>query len=292
MPSPSSLLSRWADSLPAPDLAPRARVAHETRGLVVRARDAAAIPAELPGLPDLPLWNGPRSPKTPVRLGGSGLMFTLQDRWAIAGATGCGKSTLSLKLFAGLGRCYPFARGYILDSKPDEMFDRFAGRTLHEGQGLPPDPPPGSFVVWRPERNDIDLYDAWFEHLLKGQANDQREIGPLILLIDELSSIGGRSGISFPLNFERLLKQGRSKGKSLITLTQEATFIPRQVVGQATHLIRMALVNEVDAAKLDRLIHGSAKPRREPATRYGLWYRRMDTPGDATFFSDWRRMLA
>lgn len=218
-----------------------------------------------------------------VRWPHSGLLMSMQDRWSIFGTSGSGKTTLAMKLFYAYARLFPSAGRYILNSKPDDFFFGMPNRFITND--LPPIAPPGYTVVWEPPDNDIDIYDAWFERLLKNE-------GPVIVLVDELSNVGGSTGMTYPLNFNRYMKQGRSLNKTLITLTQEAAYIPRNIMGQATHLVRMRLIDDNDQKRLDRSLHGAATPRRNPPTRYGLWHRRLDTPTPAKLYADWKSFLA
>lgn len=215
----------------------------------------------------------------------SGLSLSLSDRLAVCGYTGCGKTTLASEWADRMSRLFPMASIHILDSKRDDFFDN--DPDIFEGQELPPIMQPGERVVWRPHYNDIELYDQWFEQLLRAPKR------PMIIWVDELASIGGEKGqVSFPHNYILTLKQGRNLGKHVISLTQEAAYIPRQVFGQTSHLVRMRLIDDFDARKMDRMIHGKADVRQEPAAKFGLWYRRLNVQGGpAKEFHDWRGLL-
>lgn len=217
-----------------------------------------------------------------LRFPGSGLRLSLEDRITIVGIPGCGKSTLARELVRAYSTYFPQVATYILDTSGDRKFDRERG--LVEG-GEAPLAGPGERVVWRPEQDDIAAYDDWLGNIF-------HQDHPAVIWIDELSSLGGKSAQSFPLNFQKLLKQGRKRHKVVISLTQEAAFIPRQVLGMAWHVVRMRLTNEADAAKLDSLVHGRRDPRREPTTPWGLWYRRLDKADVARFFADWTALLS
>ena len=209
------------------------------------------------------------------------LHVSLSDRWFVPGFTGTGKTTFSKRLLEEMRRLYPVAQVYVLDSKGNGDFDGWPGEVETDE---PPDPlsGPGGVQVWRPSLDDLPTYDEWFHKLLRGgfeltvREDGQRRVKrPKILLIDELSSICTRSGETVA-GFQKLLKQGRGLWESVIVLTQEIAYIPRQVRNQTTHIVRFRLNDDYDSRKVDALI--GHKERHEPQKTFGFWYARVDTP--------------
>ena len=212
----------------------------------------------------------------------NGIRYSLEDRWAIFGMTGSGKTVLTTELTHALARMFPQAGVNILDSKADSSFHKDPDLLVQ------PEPPavalPGQRIVWRPPTNDLAAYDAWCESLLRSD-------WPHVVLIDELASLGKTSGgASFPLNYHLLLKQGRDGKKCVLSCTQEAAYIPRNTLGQTTHIIRMHLNQENDEARLDRSIHHDTDPH-PPEHQYGFWYKHVGVE-KPILFRDWREMLA
>lgn len=230
------------------------------------------------------------------------------ERWLLVGMTGTGKSTLLRALSQTLAAEYTHPE-FVLDSKHDPIFTpditsgyyRFvqslhapeieptlADRKLSERKKtiyttlskwglLTPStlrkttrqtgPADESFhLLWRPEDDLRDEYDDYLQQLFRLRR-------PFVCTIDEVANLGGDSGQSFPQGLRLLLKQGRVFGETLIMGTQELAYQPRQIVGQATHLIRFRLRNEHDAGIIDRQVGTELS---EPPDAHGFYYTRLD----------------
>lgn len=283
------LLDRLIDALPQPDLFPKTRTVYESMVTMRRTEDVARRPVRAVTSDASDLAEA-ISPKALVRLA-SGLVMSLEDQWSIIGYKGTGKTTLSTKLLAAYRNAWPIVGVNILDTKPEKALAQIG--TRFETDSPPPPAPPGEVYVWAPLDNNPQAFDDWFGAILH-QHEREPDDTPSLTYVDELSSIGGNSPQSFPTNFNRMMKQGRSNKKTLLLLSQEAAWIPRNVLGQATHLVRLRLVLESDALRCDAILHGrgsTSKDRKEPASRYGFWHRRLDSPGPASHFTDWRAFL-
>lgn len=208
--------------------------------------------------------------------------MSLSDRWLVVGTTGSGKTTAVRELLRQIHRFYHGLNVYILDSKGVGDFDHMGGTVWNKDE--PPDPlPPGSgrLLIWQPSHDDLDAYDEWFGKLLKSP-------DPFVLDIDELSSVASRNGDS-PLNFQRLMKQGRGKRKSVVNCTQELAYIPRQVVTQTTHTLRFQLLGEYDPRQGNRLVRRAVRDPEPP--QYGFYYARMDKPVPAVLYRNYREFF-
>jgi hypothetical protein len=164
-------------------------------------------------------------------------------------------------------RIYDNVPFLILDTKAAGDFD---GWPMVKGETPPPIPLKG-VQVWQPGIDDGELFDRWFASILHNKR-------PAVILIDEVSSItSGRGNVS-PMNFQRLMKQGRGLNKCVINCTQEIAYIPRQMVTQTTHVVRFRLLGRYDQQSGNRMVTRENNDP-EPKTPYGFFYARTDTQG-------------
>src|SRR2546429_336223 len=132
----------------------------------------------------------------------------------------------------------------------------------------------------------VEEYDQWLTKILRAEQ-------PAIVLIDELSSLGGMTGRSFPRGYFLLSKQGGKHGISLISCTQEAAYIPRVTLGQTTHLVRFRLINRHDAKKVDELLRRPEKDwGNDPWHKYGFFHRRTDQDGPGHYYQNHQEFFA
>lgn len=211
---------------------------------------------------------------------GDELRVSLADRWVALGMTECGKTTFCRELIRRLQASYPQASTYILDSKGQGDFDGWPGFTYSEHAPKPAKP--GVTQVWQPETDDLDEYGAWLSGILKARR-------PAIVMIDELSSIAPNPRFC-PPDYQRILKQGRGLNISVISCTQEACYIPRQVIGQTTHVVRFRLQDEIDARKIDKLL--GRVGQGEPTAKHGFFYSRVTAqPRRVHSYDDYREFF-
>lgn len=211
-----------------------------------------------------------------LRAGKPRHVVSLSDRWMICGMTGSGKTTFARRLIAELHRIYADVPIYILDSKQSGDFRGIRGARFDKRA---PGPIDAGFQVWQPPYDNQKEYDRWL-------GNIYQDRNPAIVVIDELSSLAvGKSitSASYPLNYAIIAKQGRALGQCLITLTQEAAYIPRQTLDQTTHLVRFYLLSDYDSRRLDIKLGRATRGKRieedlNPAHQHGFYYARIDRP--------------
>lgn len=176
-------------------------------------------------------------------------------------------------------RAYPFARVYILDTKDYYDFDDYDTYRVRQDAAPPALAQPGAIQLWTPKKKDLAEIDSWLESIFEHKQ-------PSIVVIDELSSVVSNGGQKYPDYLDILLKQGRAPGMSVIVLTQEAAYIPRNILGQATHLFRFRLNDDFDAQKIDKKlgIYKTETERKVP-DKHGFWYRRLDDTDPPLYYN-------
>jgi Cdc6-like AAA superfamily ATPase len=240
------------------------------------------LPSPLPPRnPARPLFRQIEQPSLPdppevARIGRkSAIHVSLADRWVALGMTGSGKTTWARELLSRLRSSYPAARLYVLDSKQMNDFSALPGYFIRDQVAPDPIRQPGAVQIWQPPLDDVAQYSDWFTKILKARQ-------PAVVLIDELSSLGGQSGRQFPLGYMLLAKQGRGLDISMVSLTQEAAYIPRVTLGQTSHLLRFRLLNEHDQRVADKVL--GRQEKGEPPHQHGFYYRRLDRAGDVFLY--------
>lgn len=218
----------------------------------------------------------------PVQLN-SKVTITMEDRWAVVGMSGSGKTTWVRQFIPRMFMWYNIPI-IILDTKGQGEFDDIANE-LHITQN-PPKPATTPIIqVWKPPLDDIDAYDLFCTQILKNRK-------PALVIIDELSNLGKGNADSYPNGYRLLLKQGRGLKISTVSMVQEAAYIPRQTTGQTSHLIRFHLLNDYDKLKMARMMGlPDSMKYSDPPDQHGFFYRRMDRPSPVYYFRNWQEFF-
>jgi len=216
----------------------------------------------------------------------------------VSGVPGVGKTTLAVNLVARLQQLWG-APAVFIDSKGGE-FDNLPGAAWWRKQEAPHWPWDGEIpqavqegqqpllLVWTPEYDDIPTYGAFLESLHNSSRPNARR--PVIIVVDELSSLGGTNPQSFPVSLAKILKQGRARHITLVVLTQELAYIPRQVLRMTTHLLMM-MQDSADPNDFDtrRVVQLSGLPA--PTEKYQFNYRNRMVPGQRWQYQNYQQFL-
>lgn len=217
--------------------------------------------------------------KTPLPLSAYQLRVRVQagDRWLIAGVTGSGKTTFSKLLLKALVRLYPTSRIYVFDSKFQGDFDDLPGRRQQDN--APSKPGRNErYQVWQPVIEVPEQIERWLFQV--------RKDAPAILLIDELLSLCYTRTTSSE-EYKRIQKLGRALPIGCITCTQELAEIPRNAVGQATHIARFRLTLPYEQRFMNTLLRSKVE---EPPDNYGFYYSNA-VRGQPLYFPSAQRFL-
>lgn len=191
------------------------------------------------------------------------------SRIAIVAASGGGKTTASQAILVRMNETWPEDPMYVIDNKPSRSFDkwwRLKGITRWNKDAAP-NPISKGILIWRPKDPDIKKeYNTFMKRLfVRGR--------PFVLYIDELELLSGESEQgSYPAYLRKLLKDGREKKYTIIVGSQEASYIPRQILGQSNYIIAGHLNQLGDKEKMARIL-GLGKSADDWRVRHehGLW---------------------
>lgn len=172
-------------------------------------------------------------------------------------------------------RLYPESRVYVLDNKMSGDYDKFPGIIQTDGEA-PPKPDSNQRVqVWQPILEVPEEMEKWLWNVRKDP--------PAILDIDELAYlVYGRSKNDMSMEYSRLQKLGRALPVLVISQTQELTQIPRNAVGQATHVVRFRLQMPYEQQLTNNLLRNKVT---EPEHEYGFYYG--PNGGNPLYFADY-----
>lgn len=242
------------------------------------------------------------------------------ERWLVVGQSGSGKTTLQSRLSSRLADLFDSPE-YILDSKNDPLYDhppsfyRFVESDEAPQIGLTPRQRElqrwqssvygwlGRYhllkastvrkalegqtreqferLIWRPTDDDQTEYERFLSGI-----HTRRKAA--VINIDELANLVPSGPQSAPRSFRLLMKQGRAFGQTVIVGTQELAYMPRQIKGQITHLLRFRLRDSYDADIINKMVGVDFE---EPKDRFGFYYTRLDRPCPVWYYSDYREFL-
>ena len=213
--------------------------------------------------------------------------ISIGDRWSIIGATGTGKTKFSIRLleeiYKGTRAVVPI---YVLESKRPKLgeasdFEPWVTASMAwttDGDRPPVPFQPGvkpmwgkrkpAINIWRYYDDDHDLHEQWLANIFDAGV-------PAVIYVDELFSITTDRGKA-PRSYEKILRQGRGQDIGLISATQSPSYIPAQLVRQASHVVRFRLNSDTDSEKLESML--GQRHMAEPAHAHGFYFRSVDQP--------------
>jgi hypothetical protein len=202
------------------------------------------------------------------------------DNWLVVGRKGSGKTTAGKMLTEPLMKLYPTHRLYVFDGKMRD-FNNYPG--IVAGDDLPPKLTGNQRVqVWQPTIIKPDVVEEWLFRV--------RQDAPAILQVDELLFLCyGQNGSE---ELTRITKLGRGLPILSIIHTQELVQIPRGVITQPDHVIRMRLKSRWERRLMDNFLNVEEDSKLpEPADKYGLWYGHADKDGAPQYYPSIQNFL-
>ena len=202
------------------------------------------------------------------------------DNWLLAGRKGAGKTTASKLLTEPLMSLYPNHRLYVFDAKMRD-FNDYPG--IVKSDRTPPKLTGKDRVqVWQPTVIYPDEVENWLFRV--------RQDPPAILQIDELLFLCyGPNGSE---ELTRITKLGRALPIITVVGTQELVRIPRGVITQPDHVIRLRLKSLYERRLMNSFLNmDEGEKLKEPSDRYGLWYGHADSDKAPLYFPTIQKLL-
>lgn len=208
------------------------------------------------------------------------------DRFAIVGKTGSGKTALTMVLAGTFARTLPTPwEVWWIDTKNDKedlaALRKWGFRNAASQEDRQPETGglPNALYFKIEAKSDADVIDQ--AQAFIGMAYRR---GNVILVIDEYTQVVP-SKTSAGVDLLNVFQRGRSKNVGLIGLTQEPVFVPRQLISQATHVCLLSLTFERDI-KYAREICKVYEPPVRVGDRYGFWWSWIDGSGEWSYYKD------
>lgn len=178
------------------------------------------------------------------------------DRTAIVGSTGSGKTQLGIWLLST--RNYDQRPAYIFDFKGDSLIAELPAKIIPVRGGPPK--APGLYII-RPLPGADDAYVTDFLWKIWKQEGS-------ILYIDEGYMVGRTNAA-----FNAILTQGRSKNIEVITLSQRPLWLSRFVFSEATYFSIFNLTDLEDRKTVSRFVPLEVySPKTRLERFHSVWY--------------------
>lgn len=188
---------------------------------------------------------------------------------------------------------YPGLRVHIFDPKDKDDYDwlKRLAPVHHIRDGPAPDilQEPG-VLIWHPKGVNWNEYETWLRRIVE-------DPNPSLTVFDELKRMQKRPGDpwSYPPSLSVLMREGGGMKHAAITLLQEIADSPREILAQATHVLRFKLENPYDERRADNRF---SRARRagyirgsEPRNWHGFWHARIDNLDAAREYASWQHFI-
>jgi hypothetical protein len=223
------------------------------------------------------------------------IRFAPNDRYAMIGKTGSGKTHTSMALFTLITAVVnekaiqPWSVWWV-DSKGDPgdiaRLRQWGYERVKHLNGLDPDGPElyrYFKLETRPGEENVAPQVAEIARCAYQRSKHPTNPRPTLLVIDEWTQvIFSRQNMG-----PRLLdieQRGRGNRCGLAGLTQEPVYVPRQLLSQATHQFLFSLSHVADIDHV-RNFCPAYEPPNEKGHTYGFWYRHVDGNAKWQFFA-------
>lgn len=214
-------------------------------------------------------------------------LATLQinDRYAIVGKTGSGKTSFAMVLAGTMALAMPPPwEAWWLDTKGDPKDTQqlrrwgFRNAASKRDQTQTGGLPNAKYFRIAPVPGNPDSVMMQAQEIL-GAAYKRRHV---LVIVDEYTQvvISKRTAGENLLN---IFTRGRGLDIGIIGMTQEPVDIPRQLISQASHLILFSLTYQTDIEYMRKLFRGYTPPIKM-GHRYGFWWSWVDGNGEWSFY--------
>lgn len=214
------------------------------------------------------------------------------DRYAIVGKTGSGKSRFGMVLAGVFARSLkaPWQVWWI-DTKndPDDISALrewgFRNAISEEDQATPGAVQGAYYYIISGNNNQSGMDTVTTAQTIMGMAYDRKNV---IVVVDEYTQVVASSKNPGPKLLD-IFTRGRGRNVGIIGLTQEPVYVPRQLLSQASHLIMFSLSYDYDRQYMKKIDPVYRSPNTM-GDKWGFYWKWLDGDDTTTYYpnqKDW-----